>query len=36
MGRTVNIHIERVDEIEKDASGKYRYVVSKVAEKGFA
>ena len=35
MGQSVNVHIERVDEIEKDASGKYRYVVSKVAEKGF-
>jgi phenylacetate-coenzyme A ligase PaaK-like adenylate-forming protein len=36
MGQMVNIHIEKVDEIEKDASGKYRYVVSKIAEKGFA
>jgi phenylacetate-CoA ligase len=36
MGQMVDIRIERVDEIEKDASGKYRYVVSKVAEKGFA
>jgi phenylacetate-CoA ligase len=35
MGQEVNINIEVVDEIEKDASGKYRYVVSKVAEKGF-
>jgi len=36
MGQGVNVNIEMVDEIEKDASGKYRYVVSKVAEKGFA
>ena len=35
MGQMVNVNIEMVDEIEKDASGKYRYVVSKVAEKGF-
>ncbi len=34
MGQEVNVNIEMVDEIEKDASGKYRYVVSKVAEKG--
>jgi phenylacetate-CoA ligase len=36
MGQTVNVHIEMVDEIGKDASGKYRYVVSKVAGKEFA
>ena len=35
MGQEVKVDIELVDEIEKDASGKYRYVVSKVAEKGF-
>ena len=35
MGQMVNVNIEMVDEIKKDASGKYRYVVSKVAEKGF-
>jgi phenylacetate-CoA ligase len=35
MGQGVNIDIEMVDEIKKDASGKYRYVVSKIAEKGF-
>jgi phenylacetate-CoA ligase len=35
MGQSINVRIERVDEIEKDASGKYRYVVSKVADKGF-
>lgn len=32
MGKEVNVAIEMVDEIEKDASGKYRYVVSRVAE----
>ncbi len=35
MGEMVNVDIEIVDEIEKEASGKYRYVISKVAEKGF-
>jgi phenylacetate-CoA ligase len=35
MGEEVNIKIERMDEIPKEASGKYRYVVSKVAEKIF-
>ena len=35
MGQEVKVSIERVEEIKKDASGKYRYVVSKVAEKGF-
>lgn len=35
MGNKVNVQVEMVDEIERDASGKYRYVVSKVAEKGF-
>jgi phenylacetate-CoA ligase len=35
MGQEVKVDIELVDEIAKDASGKYRYVVSKVAEKGF-
>ncbi len=33
MGREVNVIIDRVDEIPRDASGKYRYVVSKVADK---
>jgi phenylacetate-CoA ligase len=33
MGKDVNVTIEMVDKIEKDASGKYRYVVSRVAEK---
>lgn len=32
MGKEVDVTIEIVDEIEKDASGKYRYVVSRVAE----
>lgn len=35
LGPEVKVHIDQVGEIEKDASGKYRYVVSKVAEKGF-
>ena len=35
MGDSVQVNIEMVDDIPKDASGKYRYVVSKVAEKGF-
>ncbi|MBM4136447.1 MAG: phenylacetate--CoA ligase family protein, partial [Nitrospira sp.] len=35
MGKVVNVQVEKVPEIERDASGKYRYVVSKVAEKGF-
>ena len=35
MGQMVNVDIEMVDEIDKDASGKYRCVISKVAEKGF-
>ena len=35
MGDEVRVSIERVDEIPKDASGKYRYVVSRVAERGF-
>ena len=32
MGKKVDVTIKMVDEIEKDASGKYRYVVSRVAE----
>lgn len=32
MGKDVDVSVEIVDEIAKDASGKYRYVVSKVAE----
>ena len=35
MGDEVRVSIERVDEIPRDASGKYRYVVSRVAERGF-
>ncbi len=33
MGKNVDVSVEMVDEIAKDASGKYRYVVSKVVEK---
>jgi phenylacetate-CoA ligase len=32
MGKEVNVAIEIVDNIPRDASGKYRYVVSKVAQ----
>jgi len=35
MGKEVNVAIEIMDKIPRDASGKYRYVVSKVAEQGF-
>jgi phenylacetate-CoA ligase len=35
MGDEVRVSIERVNAIPKDASGKYRYVVSRVAERGF-
>lgn len=35
MGDAVQVSVEMVDAIPRDASGKYRYVVSKVAEKGF-
>lgn len=35
MGKDVDVRVEIVDEIAKDASGKYRYVVSKVAENDF-
>lgn len=35
MGEEVKVTVEMVDEIPRDASGKYRYVVSKVAERGF-
>lgn len=34
MGEDVRVEIEMVDHIPRDASGKYRYVVSRVAEKG--
>jgi phenylacetate-CoA ligase len=34
MGEDVCVEIELVNEIKKDASGKYRYVVSKVGERG--
>lgn len=35
MGEVVKVTVEMVDEIPRDASGKYRYVISRVAEKGF-
>jgi phenylacetate-CoA ligase len=35
MGEEVAVAVEMVDEIPRDASGKYRYVVSKVAQRGF-
>jgi len=35
MGTDVKVAIEIVDDIPRDASGKYRYVVSKVAAEGF-
>jgi len=34
MGEKITVSIEHVPEIPRDASGKYRYVVSKVAENG--
>jgi phenylacetate-CoA ligase len=36
MGQDVHVTVERTDQIPRDASGKYRYVVSKVVEGGFA
>ncbi len=36
MGNEVNVAVEIVGKIPRDASGKYRYVVSKVAQKGFS
>lgn len=35
MGADVKVKVEMTDEIPPDASGKYRYVVSKVAQQGF-
>ncbi len=35
MGDEVRVTVEMVTEIPRDASGKYRYVVSKVARRGF-
>jgi phenylacetate-CoA ligase len=35
MGEKVRVTVEMTDEIPGDASGKYRYVVSRVAERGF-
>ncbi len=32
MGNSVNVQIEKVDHIPRDASGKYRYVVSEVGK----
>ena len=32
MGEEVGVRVEFVDEIPRDASGKYRYVVSHVAQ----
>ncbi|KPJ69814.1 hypothetical protein AMJ44_02240 [candidate division WOR-1 bacterium DG_54_3] len=35
MGQEVNVTVEMVSEIPRDASGKYRYVVSKAAKEEF-
>jgi len=35
MGESVRVMIETVSDIPKDPSGKYRYVVSRVAQQGF-
>ena len=35
MGESVQVRVEHHDSIPHDASGKYRYVVSKVAQNGF-
>jgi len=35
MGDEVNVTVEMVHEIPRDSSGKYRFVVSKVANQGF-
>ena len=35
MGDEVRVTVEMVTEIPRDASGKYRYVVSRVARRGF-
>ena len=34
MGEDIKVRIEMVSDIPRDASGKYRYVVSKVAQQG--
>jgi phenylacetate-CoA ligase len=34
MGDSVNVRVEHVESIPRDASGKHRYVVSLVAQKG--
>lgn len=36
LGAGVNVHIERVIEVPKEKSGKYRYVVSHVTPPGYA
>ena len=36
MGADVRVTVEKVAHIPRDASGKFRYVVSKVADKGWA
>lgn len=36
MGQEVQVTVKMTDHIPRDASGKYRYVVSRVAEGGFA
>ena len=35
MGESVQVRFEHHDSIPYDASGKYRYVISKVAQNGF-
>jgi len=35
MGEDVEVSVNMVDDILRDVSGKYLYVVSKVAEAGF-
>lgn len=35
MGPDVRVQVSQMDDIPRDASGKYRYVVSKVAAKGY-
>lgn len=34
MGDSVRVRVEKVDSIPREGSGKHRYVVSKVAQKG--
>ena len=35
MGEDIRVKIDRVNEIPREASGKHRYVVSKVSQQGF-